>query len=92
MEKVKLQKEQCKKIAEIISELTSNKSYLKRPYLCLHGDKEKKLRAYLLSVAICHQTQNLFSKKYQLAGWDYIEKVYNGKRKLDSCVRVFFET
>ncbi|MBU1167858.1 queuosine salvage family protein [Patescibacteria group bacterium] len=76
MGRIKLQEKQCKKIAEVVNGLTFNKTHFNRPYLDITGNKEEKLRTYLFSVAICHQTQNLFSKKYQLAGWDYIEKVF----------------
>jgi hypothetical protein len=39
-------------------------------------DAETKLRVYLFSVAICHQTHTLINKRLNLVGFNYLEKVF----------------
>src|SRR3989338_11181703 len=76
MEKVEVNKDQCKQIAEILSNLEFRKKLFERDYLTFPSDKETKLRAFFYSVAICHQTHSLIDNKRKLKGWTYLEHVY----------------
>jgi len=84
--KVVVDAKQCANIARILQKLNFRSSFLKREYLTFESDKETKLRAYFYSVAICHQTRTLASKKLGIVGWDYLERVYvdlaKGRSKL----------
>jgi hypothetical protein len=74
--KVIVNEEQCKLIAERLAPLQFRKEHFKRPFLTFQADKETKLRAFLYSVAICHQTHTLHSEKLNIWGWEYLEHVY----------------
>lgn len=75
-EKVRIDPERCRKIGMIIQRLKFRPSFYKREFLTFDADKETKLRAYLYSVAICHQTHTLINKRKNLKGWDYLEHVF----------------
>jgi hypothetical protein len=67
---------QCNRVAQIIRPLRIRQSFLNRPFLRMEVPREIKLRAYLMAVAICHQTANLIDRKRNLYGWDFIEEVF----------------
>ncbi len=76
MEKISVNINQCKKIAKIVKKLKFRPKFLKREILTFTDDKEMKARVYFYVTAICHQTRKLISKKRNLAGWDYLTKVF----------------
>ncbi|MBI2665257.1 hypothetical protein HYX12_01385 [Candidatus Woesearchaeota archaeon] len=82
-DKVVINKEQCKLIAERLMPLELRPGHFKRPYLTFTSDNETKLRAWFYSTAICHQTHTLINRKRNLKGWDYLEYVFTnlGKEK-----------
>jgi len=82
--KVKLDLEQCERVADIIKKCKFKPSFCNRDFITLPIDKETKLRAYLYSVAICHQTHTLINQKLNLKGWDYIEYVFTNLAKDNS--------
>jgi len=67
---------QCTRVAQAIRPLRIRQSFLNRPFLSMEVPREIKLRAYLVAVAICHQTANLIDRKRNLYGWDFIEEVF----------------
>jgi hypothetical protein len=73
MQDVSLDFEQCSKTALTIRSLKFNSSFYKREFLTFDADRETKLRVYLFSAAICHQTHNLHHPGLNLQGWDYLE-------------------
>lgn len=68
---------QCRQVASVVRGLVIRPEFGSRLFLNLPVGKELKLRMLFYSVAICHQTRNLVSKKYNLYGWEYIEKVFS---------------
>lgn len=75
-DKVVVNEKQCKLIAQRLAPLKFRKELLLREYLRFSADDETKLRVYLYSAAICHQTSTLINKKKNLKGWDYLESVF----------------
>jgi hypothetical protein len=73
MHPVFLDFEQCARTALTIGSLKFNPSFYKREFLTFDADRETKLRVYLFSAAICHQTFNLHHPELNLWGWDYME-------------------
>jgi hypothetical protein len=69
-------RKQCRKIAGIIANLNFRPSFYKRKFITFRADAETKVRVYLYSLAICHQTQTLKSEKLKKAGWDYLECIF----------------
>lgn len=47
-----------------------------RSFITFQAPSEKKLLAYLLCSAICHQTHNLKNADKNLIGWNYLEHVF----------------
>ncbi len=82
--KVMVNEEQCKLIAQKLAPLKFRKKILEREYLTFPADDETKLRVYLYSAAICHQTHTLINKQKNLKGWDYIEFVFSNLGKEQS--------
>jgi hypothetical protein len=76
VDKVIVNEEQCKLVAQRLIPLQFRKEHFKRQFLNFPSDKETKLRTFLFPVAICHQTHNLHSKKLNLWGWEYLEHIY----------------
>lgn len=68
--------EQCIKVARRVKEFKIRQSFYDREFLNFTSDEETKLRAYFYSVAICHQTHRLHSKKLKLWGWEYMEYMF----------------
>ena len=80
-DKVVVNEEICKLVAERLIPLCFRKEHFQRLFLNFPSDKETKLRAFLFPVAICHQTHILHSKKLNLWGWEYLEHVYTNLGK-----------
>lgn len=74
--KVKVNTKQCEKVGEVLKKLQFRPSFYKREFLAFKGTEEAKIRIYLYTSAICHQTHALINKKKNLKGWDYIEYVF----------------
>ncbi|MDD2785382.1 MAG: queuosine salvage family protein [Patescibacteria group bacterium] len=68
--------QQCELIAESLRPLRFRAEHYNRPFLAFKSDDETKLRAYLFSSAICHQTHTLINRKKNLKGWGCLEDVY----------------
>jgi len=68
--------EQCLKVAGCLRTFKFRDWFLKREFLTFEAPVETKLRTYFYSVAICHQTHKLYSKKLRIWGWEYIEHVF----------------
>ncbi len=84
MSKVIVNEEQCQLIAQRLMPLEIRPHHFQRPYLTFPSDRETKLRAWLYSTAICHQTHTLINKKRHLKGWDCFEYVYANLGKENS--------
>jgi hypothetical protein len=69
---------QCIAIGKVLSGYTLNESFLQRPFLHQQSDDETIARACFFSVAICHQTHQLYNTDLNLYGWDYLEYVFTG--------------
>lgn len=76
MDKVIVNEEQCKLIADRLSNLSFRPEHYQREFLTFQVDKETKLRVFFFPVAICHQTHILGSKSLNLKGWEYFEYIY----------------
>ena len=70
---ITLDRDRCHKVAGAIKTLKTRKTFYSRPFLSFDADRETKLRIYLLSAAICHQTHKLHHPDLNLWGWDYLE-------------------
>jgi hypothetical protein len=70
---VKVDYQQAEKIGRILKQYKPGREFLKREFLSFDADRETKLRIYMLSVAICHQTQYLHHPAKNLWGWEYLE-------------------
>ena len=73
---VQVNSEQCGAIGKVLQKLSIRPGVYKREYITFKADPETKLLAYLFSVAICHQTHTLISKRLNLVGFNYLEKVF----------------
>jgi len=76
VEKVQVDIEQCKAVGKILQHLSIRPSAYEREFITFKMDPETKLRAYLFSVGICHQTHTLINKRLNLVGFNYLEKVF----------------
>jgi hypothetical protein len=68
--------EQCLKIAECLKRYKFRDSFYEREFLNFDAPPGIRFRAYFYSVAICHQTHKLHSKKLKLWGWEYMEHIF----------------
>jgi hypothetical protein len=75
---------QCALAGNVLKPLGFRDSFRRREFITFRADRETRLRAYLYSVAICHQTHGLESRKRGLIGWDFIENVFLGLAKSNS--------
>lgn len=75
---------QCRLIAARLKPLTFRPHLFQRPYLTFSSDLETKLRVWLFSAAICHQTHTLINRTKNLVGWDYLEEVFTTLGKENS--------
>lgn len=76
MNKVKVNKLQCKKVGRLVGKLSIRQTFFERPFLKNNFPVEQKLSMIFNAVAICHQTRNLHSLKLNLFGWDYMEDAF----------------
>jgi hypothetical protein len=76
MAKAQVNIDQCKAVGKILQKLSIKPSMYQREFITFEADPETKLRAYLFSVAICHQTHILINKKLNLVGFNFLEKVF----------------
>lgn len=60
----------------VLKNVNVKPEFYNREFLSFESDRETKLRIYFLSVAICHQTHDLFHQTLNLWGWDYIEYAF----------------
>lgn len=67
---------QCFAVAETLMKLEIRPGFIKRPFITHPLNRETRLGMLFFSVAICHQTHELLSRKSGLTGWDYIEEVF----------------
>ena len=67
---------QSKKIGHLVGRLTIRKDFFERTFLKNAFPIEQKLSMIFNTVAICHQTRNLHSRKLNLFGWDYMEDAF----------------
>ncbi len=74
--KVSVNNTKCKEVSKIVGKLIFKPSFYLRKYLNFKGDHETKARVFLYSLAICHQTHNLYSYQLKKAGWDYLDYIY----------------
>ncbi|OGI15702.1 hypothetical protein A3K63_04720 [Candidatus Micrarchaeota archaeon RBG_16_49_10] len=84
MKRVKLNARRCEKVAGIIKTLKFRDSFYQGEYTAIHAEPETKMRAYIYSIAICHQTHTLVSKRRNLVGWDYLKFVFTDLMRKNS--------
>jgi hypothetical protein len=70
---VEVNSQQAEKVGKILKQYRISRDFLQREFLSFDADRETKLRVYLLSAAICHQTQHLHHPLKNLWGWEYLE-------------------
>ncbi len=63
----------CQQIGAVLSEYKVKDTFYDREFLSFDADRETKLRVYLMSAAICHQTYSLFHETLNLWGWEFME-------------------
>ena len=73
MDQVSVNDTQCRDIGLILEKNSIRPSFYDREFLSFKADRETKLRVYLFSAAICHQTYSLASTGKNLYGWDFME-------------------
>ena len=73
MKSVSINKNKCVEVAAKLASYDIKPSFYKRPFLSFDAARETKLRVYLMSAAICHQTHSLFHETLNLWGWEFME-------------------
>ena len=68
---ISVNKEQSKKIGEIVKTLEFKPSFYERDFIQI--DSPLKMAMHFYSVGICHQTYHLANSKLNLYGWDFME-------------------
>lgn len=76
--------DQCKIIGKIVKNLKFRPSFYEREFITFDSDDETKMRVYLYSIAICHQTHSLINRKRNLLGWDFMELAFLNMAKENS--------
>ena len=66
-------KELSQRAGEILRGINIRKDFYQRIFLNLKAVRETKMKVYLFSAAICHQTYTLFHKTKNIYGWDFME-------------------
>ncbi|MBN3034784.1 MAG: hypothetical protein JW861_04305 [Bacteroidales bacterium] len=61
---------------ELLAGLKIRPGFYRREFVSFNADRETKLRVYLLSSAICHQTHSLAFPEKNLYGWEYLEDAF----------------
>lgn len=64
---------QCQQLGVLLKGLSIRPEFLQRAFLNIPEDRETRLRVYLFSAAICHQTHHLYHPAKNLWGWEYME-------------------
>ncbi|MBN2236269.1 MAG: hypothetical protein JW729_01840 [Bacteroidales bacterium] len=64
-------KEQSRKIGEIVKKLEFKSSFYERDFIQINSPLKMAMHFY--AVGICHQTYHLANPKLNLYGWDYLE-------------------
>ncbi len=73
MEQVSVNVAQSRRVGLILKEHNIRPEFYDREFLSFEAVRETKLRVYLFSAAICHQTYSLVNKRKNLYGWDFME-------------------
>jgi hypothetical protein len=73
MKQVSVNATQCRNTGLILKKNSIRPSFYEREFLSFKADRETKLRLYLFSAAICHQTYSLANRGLNLYGWDFLE-------------------
>jgi len=68
---ITVNKEQSKKIGEIVKTLKFRPSFYERDFIL--ADSPLKMAMHFYAVGICHQTYHLANPKLNLYGWDFLE-------------------
>jgi hypothetical protein len=68
---ISVNKEQSKKIGEIVKTLEFKPSFYERDFIQI--DSPLKMAMHFYAVGICHQTYHLANPKLNLYGWDFME-------------------
>jgi hypothetical protein len=63
----------CQEVGALLANYKVKDTFYNREFLRFDASRETKLRVYLMSAAICHQTHHLFHEKLNLWGWDFME-------------------
>lgn len=84
MNQVIVNVDQCKAIAKVLGSLSLKSTVYEREYFSLSTHPETKLRMFFFSIGICQQTHTLISKKLNLVGFNYLEKVFTDLAKANS--------
>ncbi|MFU8843136.1 MAG: hypothetical protein ACNA7V_04940 [Bacteroidales bacterium] len=70
---VQVDHQQAERVGLVLKEFKPGNDFLRREFLSFDADRETKLRIYLLSVAICHQTRHLHHPVKNIWGWEHLE-------------------
>ena len=70
---IRVNKSKCEHVGKVLHGLHIRAGFYQRNFLHLPLDRESRLRVYLFSAAICHQTHHLHHPGKNLWGWDYME-------------------
>src|SRR5277367_3253973 len=84
MRRVTVSIDQCKAIGKVLQTLSIKPTVYQREYFLLSTSAETKLRMFFFSIGICQQTHTLISKKLNLVGFNYLEKVFTDLAKANS--------
>ncbi len=76
MEQVSVNEYQSRKTGLVLNKYGIRPSFYNREFLSFQAVREIKLRVYLFSAAICHQTYSLVNTKKNLYGWDFMEYAF----------------
>lgn len=76
--------DQCKAMGKVLQTLSVKPTIYQREYFSLRVPAETKLRMFFFSIGICQQTHTLISKKLNLVGFNYLEKVFADLAKANS--------
>lgn len=68
--------DQCTRVADSLKHFHFREWFYEREFLNFPAPVETRFRTYFYSVAICHQTHKLYSRKLKLWGWEYLEHIF----------------
>lgn len=81
---VKANQSLCQEVGEIVKGFQINPEFFDREFVSMKVPEETKFRAYLYSLAICHQTHTLYNQLLNKKGWDYLEYAFSKLAQEDS--------